>query len=1135
MSNYLFFINQKERFLGYVGLEASFLRLIPIVILSVILILFPGCKDYSKEASRILQDTGVKGGLIVHIGVQKAKLTAALGADSGYIVHGLCRNKENVDLIRKYIKDKGIYGKVSVEHFTGNKLPYVTNMVNLLVAENPEQISEKEMMRVLAPNGKAYVRTSGAWIIKKKPKPEGMDDWPQYLYKSTNNAVSQDTLVGPPRNLQWVGNPRWTRHHDHMESLSAMVSSEGRIYYIMDEGPTASIMLPPDWKLIARDGFNGTKLWEKAIHKWVHPLWPLKSGPAQLPRRLVAQDDKIFATLSIDGPVKKLAGATGEVLKTYQNTKGTEEIVCSDGLLYALVNPDRVDSVYEYQKDIGKYYYNREFWKGETRFIKAFNPKTGKLLWEKETSVLPLTLTVDDSRVYFYDGNKIQCLNANKGESLWSSAPLSRASRILSFYAPMLVIHNDVVLFAGGERAGQQRGEWYDGGEDQMTALSAETGEKLWSAHHPASGYRSPEDIFVINDLVWAGNITNGIADGRFTGRNLHTGKIEKEFLPDIAMHWFHHRCYRNKATEKGIITGRTGIEYIDPFTGQWDANHWIRGACLYGTMPANGLTYAPPHACACFPEAKLSGFNAVAAENLRRKPIKENNRLVKGPAYNKKLASAVSPVEGEWPTYRHNNERSGNIQMEVPEKLKTQWKTHIGGDLSTLVMANNTIYVAGKDVHTLYALKTSDGKQKWSFTSGGRIDSPPTIYMGKVYFGSADGCIYCLNQDNGKLIWKYRAARDNRKIMSYEQLESLWPVPGSVLVKDGEVWFASGRSMYLDGGIRLYRLDASSGEKISVTTMDKTNPETGENLQKATTWLTMPVALPDILSSDADYVYMRSQKFNEEGKRVEIDPLSSTSYKQLMNEAEKPELDQMFDDPNILQSTFKNYYHLFLDSITSEQKGKHLFAPYGFLDDSWFHRSYWVYGKYYVGGWNGYYLPGKYMPAGRIMVHDEENVYSFGRKPQYYRWTTPMEYQLFSVPMSVKVDTTLNQASARGGIEQIGAEAMRYSWNRNIPVLVRGMVLANNTLFISGPPDLVNEEDAQNHYADSNIQAKLKKQKKALQGKEGGLLWAVNRESGAVKAKYRIDSPPVWDGLIAADNKLFMATMDGNVICWGE
>jgi hypothetical protein len=296
-----------------------------------------------------------------------------------------------------------------------------------------------------------------------------------------------------------------------------------------------------------------------------------------------------------------------------------------------------------------------------------------------------------------------------------------------------------------------------------------------------------------------------------------------------------------------------------------------------------------------------------------------------------------------------------------------------------------------------------------------------------------------------------------------------------------------------------------------------------------------MPVALPDILSSDADYVYMRSQKFNEEGKRVEIDPLSSTSYKQLMNEAEKPELDQMFDDPNILQSTFKNYYHLFLDSITSEQKGKHLFAPYGFLDDSWFHRSYWVYGKYYVGGWNGYYLPGKYMPAGRIMVHDEENVYSFGRKPQYYRWTTPMEYQLFSVPMSVKVDTTLNQASARGGIEQIGAEAMPYSWNRNIPVLVRGMVLANNTLFISGPPDLVNEEDAQNHYADSNIQAKLKKQKKALQGKEGGLLWAVNRESGAVKAKYRIDSPPVWDGLIAADNKLFMATMDGNVICWGE
>jgi hypothetical protein len=72
-----------------------------------------------------------------------------------------------------------------------------------------------------------------------------------------------------------------------------------------------------------------------------------------------------------------------------------------------------------------------------------------------------------------------------------------------------------------------------------------------------------------------------------------------------------------------------------------------------------------------------------------------------------------------------------------------------------------------------------------------------------------------------------------------------------------------------------------------------------------------------------------------------------------------------------------------------------------GFLDDSNFHRSYWVYGKSFAGGHGGYYQAGKYAPAGRILVHDDKNVYSYGREAQYYKWTTTMEYTLFSTPKS--------------------------------------------------------------------------------------------------------------------------------------
>jgi hypothetical protein len=68
-----------------------------------------------------------------------------------------------------------------------------------------------------------------------------------------------------------------------------------------------------------------------------------------------------------------------------------------------------------------------------------------------------------------------------------------------------------------------------------------------------------------------------------------------------------------------------------------------------------------------------------------------------------------------------------------------------------------------------------------------------------------------------------------------------------------------------------------------------------------------------------------------------------------------------------------------------------------GFLDDTWFHRSYWVYGRSFAGGHNGYYQAGKFAPSGRILVFDDEQVYGYGRKPQYLKWTTTLEHRLFS------------------------------------------------------------------------------------------------------------------------------------------
>ena len=79
--------------------------------------------------------------------------------------------------------------------------------------------------------------------------------------------------------------------------MSAMVSAQGRIFTIMDEALNVSIRYMPDWKLIARDAFNGTLLWKRAIPLWTDHLRHFRAGPTHLPRRLVAVGNRVYVTM----------------------------------------------------------------------------------------------------------------------------------------------------------------------------------------------------------------------------------------------------------------------------------------------------------------------------------------------------------------------------------------------------------------------------------------------------------------------------------------------------------------------------------------------------------------------------------------------------------------------------------------------------------------------------------------------------------------------------------------------------------------------------------------------------------------------------------------------------------------------
>jgi outer membrane protein assembly factor BamB len=896
----------------------------------------------AESAKDILDATGVKGGLVVHIGCGEGKLTAALRASESYLIHGLDTDAKNIRTARENLLKAGLQGSVSVAQLAGNRLPYIDNLVNLVVSDSLGDVPMSEVMRILAPAGVAYIKKTKT----VKPRPAEIDEWTHYMHSAGGNAVADDSVVGPPRHLQWTGSPRWGRHHDHMSSVSAVVTAGGRVFYIFDGGSRASIYLSPKWSLIARDAFNGTILWNKPIGQWYTHLMRLKSGPAVLPRRLVAVGDKVYVTMGIKAPLTALDAATGKTILTYKGTESTQEIILSDGILFLVVNKD---------DDQAK---TTPIWGVTKRRVMALQADTGKILWQEESNVLPMTLAADAGGVYFHDGKEAVCLSRDAGKELWRSKPLARWSKLTSYYGATLLVKDGVVLFSGGEKMVPHRG-----GKDTMTALAAATGKELWTADHPQSGYQSPEDMLVAGGLVWTGSTTNTRFSGVFTGRDLKTGKVKSQFPPNVETYWFHHRCHRGKATKKYLLMSRTGIEYLDIARKTWTINHWVRGACLYGVMPANGLTYAPQHPCACYPEAKLNGFNALAPAapgRLPPKKVPDKGRLRKGPAYGKVTAPAAN--DADWSTFRGSSARAGRTKVAVPTDLAQAWQTKIGGKLSTAVAAGGKLFVAAIDTHTIHAINTADGEEAWRYTAGGRVDSPPTIYRGTALFGCADGYVYCLRADDGAVIWRFRAAPDDRRTVSFEQVESLWPVHGSVLVLNDILYCVAGRSMFLDGGLRMLMLDPKTGKKLGETLHDGLDPETGEDLQKHVKVLNMPVALPDILSTDGKYVYMRSQQFDLKGKRIGVPHRPANSQ---------------FGD------------------------GAHLFGPSGFLDGSYWHRSYWVYGRGFDGGHSGYHVAGKYAPAGKILTFDDKKVYGFGRKAKYYRWTTPIEHHLFADNMN--------------------------------------------------------------------------------------------------------------------------------------
>ncbi|MBC8871779.1 MAG: PQQ-binding-like beta-propeller repeat protein [Planctomycetes bacterium] len=1046
---------------------------------------------------------GVSGGFVVHIG-NIGERTAALRTCDRYYVQGLSPREENVRAARDAIQSLGCYGPVTVAHCDGQRLPHITELVNLVVVDGTDPVpDEAEIQRVLAPHGVALIRSGDGWKRIVKPWPKAIDEWTHYLYDPSNNAVAKDERIAPPRRVRWTAGPLWTRHHDRMASISSVVSAGGRLFYIMDEGPHHSPLLPSQWRVVARDAFNGSLLWKRDIPDWAHRIYPFKSGPARVPRRLVAVGDRLYTTLGITAPVSEIDAATGDVLRGFPDTVGTEEILVGHGCLITVAggpppkpySPVRTSDGETVAQNLGV---ERDRailegqWTESEQVIVAVNLDDGSQRWQHKTKVTPLSVAATASNVVYHDGDAIVSLDLATGKLRWTSAPVARRRAILQSTGVTLVLYDDLVLFTGDD--------------GKITVLSVEDGKQVWAGDHPTSGHYCPQDLLVAGGLVWGGPADHN--RGPITGKDPRTGIPKVEIPCDQESYWFHQRCYRSRATERYLIRPVTGTEFVDIEQKQWHLHHWFRSVCLFGFTPANGMIYQTPHPCACYIEAKLTGFNALAAGSALEEAPTPAVRLQKGAAYDS--PRGAGPSAADWPTYRHDPARSSCTPAKAPTKLTQAWSRKLGGKLSRLTAANGKIYVAAVDRHTVHTIDAATGEPGWSFSAGGRIDSPPTIDGARVYFGSHDGFVYCLREQDGALVWKFLAAPREAVLVADDQPESVWPVHGSVLVRDNTVYAVAGRSMYLDGGVWLVRLDATSGELLGEVVHDHRDPETQKDLISRHGHLTMPVALPDILSCDGESLYMRSQQFGLDGRREKA-------------------------TPQMPEGTRNGTLALGADQAGAD---RHIFCPSGFLDDTWFHRAYWIYGRHFPGGAGGWPVAGNYTPAGRILACDENRVYGYGRQSSMYQWRTPLAYHLYAAGRDLiklpppKKRPAQPKPKRKRATRPRKTHEIDFHWSTDVDVHARALLLAGDTLFVAGPPALADEIRAFENWGRAEADKQLVAQAEAITGKRGARLIAVNKHDGSKLSETELPAPPVFDGMIAARECLYLATIDGRIVC---
>jgi len=745
-----------------------------------------------------VKDIGTSTGICVLVGEGQQSLAMQLAEQTNLTILVQSTDAADVRSIRDAAAKAGLLNsRIYAEEGDPARIQLAANLANAVVVANTTDAAawKTEAMRVLQPRGRFLVNGD----VVSKEVPSGTGEWTHPYHGADNNPQSQDTLAKAPYRTQFLATP-W---YGPMPEIT--LSAGGKLFKAFGHLAFKEREWPMLGKLVCLDAYNGAQVWERDL------------SPGFMIHRstMVATGDTFY--LADNTSCKLIDTTTGKVVReivapTSADQRCWKWMTLQGGVLYALIGKN--EQPHEVQRGNRKvtgwpwttvrstYNPHQDTW-GYGHTLLAIDVKTEKVLWTHQEAdpIDSRALCMNSDRLFLYShGKYLAAVQASDGKLLWRSTDQEMLDAVgvhnkaqdprLGYWTSAYAKCNEqAVYFAGPQRS-------------QLVAVSAYNGKKMWS-------YADGNVQLVLRE------------DGLYAMGRMSSSKKFDYLTGDVLAEL---QCFRGNCTRAtGAVDSIFARGYRHSGTLRFDLDDAtprripaMRPACQDGVVIANGQLYWGPWMCDC--NHSLVGVISLAGGAQPITPS-ETDRLQQ---------SADAPTanwptdERDWTTYRADNQRGAASPVAISTSAKKAWSA---GQVveqpaaQSLPLIPTAPVTAGELVYwadgfgVVHAASAATGDLRWSTPTGGAMRYPPTISNGRVYVGSSDGCVYCLDAASGRSVWRFRAAPIDRKMPVYGRLSSTWPVASGVMVENGVAYFAAGIASH--DGAYVFAVDAATGKLI--------------------------------------------------------------------------------------------------------------------------------------------------------------------------------------------------------------------------------------------------------------------------------------------------------------------------------